>query len=117
MSDKSGKLFGRLYNADIPDGGGYMMSRGLVIEGVLEQGIESIMNGKEMEGERMDYIWGRSVRDRQLRFVDATVSGGVRTFSIVHFRDEISREAFIIRYRLYGDSLHDAGLMLKGRIN
>ena len=65
----------------------------------------------------MDYIWGRGVADRKLMLVDAVVEDGVRKFSVVRFRDIESREMFIIRYRLYGDSVLDAGIMLKGRIN
>jgi len=110
-------VLGKMFRPDLKEGDGYLLSRGIVIEDVLQQGVESIMNGVEKEGERMDYIWGRGLSDRRLMFVDAVVDGGVRKFSVVRFRDIESREMFIIRYRLYGDSVLDAGLMLRGRIN
>lgn len=110
-------VLGKMFRPDLKEGDGYLLSRGIVIAGAVEQGVESIMNGVEKEGERMDYIWGRDVQDRKLMLVDAVVEGGVRKFSVVRFRDIESREMFIIRYRLYGDSVLDAGIMLKGRIN
>jgi hypothetical protein len=111
-----GSIMDELFGFKIPVGSVLLLTRRLVVP-KAESGIEAVVNGVEDEYARMDYAWSNPDSYRILVETCDDLKKGLRTFTIVRFRDRESKEMFVMKWGLMGGKVSDLVKVIPGRMN